>query len=69
MTTDPDRRDPRPVRGYFVDEIYTEDADEASRLEDAEAMRAARMLGCVLAGAMLLIVGIGAVILWRALVG
>lgn len=31
--------------GRFVDEIYTEDDEEAARLADEAAMRAARMLG------------------------
>lgn len=31
--------------GRFVDEIYTEDEEEAERLASEESLRAARMLG------------------------
>lgn len=34
--------------GYFVDEIYTEDPDEAERLADEEALRSSAMLGKIL---------------------
>ncbi len=66
---DPELRAPEPVRGYFVDEIYTEDYEEAIRIEDAAARRSAKMLGLLLIGAMLLVLGIGAWILWRATFG
>lgn len=42
-------------RGRFVDEIYTEDEEEAERLADEEAMRSARMLGCVAIGAIVVL--------------
>lgn len=63
--TDPEaRREER--RGYFVDEIYVEDEEEAMERADDEALRAARMLGF---GILLLVFGAflaAAWILWRA---
>lgn len=39
--------------GRFVDEIYTEDDEEAELLANEESLRSARMLGCLLRGTMI----------------
>lgn len=67
--TDPELRSPAPVRGYFVDEIYTEDYEEAVRVADDEARRAAGMLGLLFVALMLIVLGVAAWTLWRATVG
>ena len=64
-----ERREFLDGRGYFVDEIYVEDEEEAIRLGDEEAYRSARMLGLIGCATSALIVAGAAFILWKILVG
>jgi hypothetical protein len=57
------------MKGRWIDEIYTEDDEEAEWLANEEARRASRMLGLLLVGAMLVVLVSAAVILWRAVIG
>lgn len=61
MMPEPERR------GRFVDEFWTEDDEEAERLEDAAALRASRMLGCVFAVGMLILLLLLAWAAWSLL--
>lgn len=59
----------RRIRGEWIDEIYTEDEEEARGLADGEARRASRMLGLLLLAFMLVVLGVAAWTLWRATFG
>ena len=55
--------------GRFVDEFYTEDDEEADRLADEEALRAARMLGLLVLVCAILGAIAGGYGVWRMIFG